>query len=246
MIMTFIKLVCPLSWFLGDGYCNLGYTGPLCAVCELDWYFDPNTNACLSCLAPADGDDAGGPVTPTNIVGLALLVIAAIGALLYWRNRRWSRVAQARAADEAKKAESEGRVPELSTMHLMIRKKLFKNMKNPPKFIVHPDGSVSFTIKSSLTSPVNAETEVSEVSTPIAKIITSTTTATAQEVATVKTTVVKPQSPVAAYVAKIKAAQVKIKSFTSFGQIAVNISCECAFFVACVTCLPPCPFRITC
>ena len=58
----------------GKGYCNVGYHGPLCALCEDRFTYDSTSNACVACEDVAVGISA----SPAIIVLLSLLTVGFI------------------------------------------------------------------------------------------------------------------------------------------------------------------------
>jgi len=60
----------------GNGYCNEGYMGPLCAVCAVDFYYDPDTRQCAKCerVESPWGLWASSP---------SLIIFAALGMALF-------------------------------------------------------------------------------------------------------------------------------------------------------------------
>eukprot|EP00615_Pteridomonas_danica_P015791 CAMPEP_0114404630 /NCGR_PEP_ID=MMETSP0102-20121206/19743_1 /TAXON_ID=38822 ORGANISM="Pteridomonas danica, Strain PT" /NCGR_SAMPLE_ID=MMETSP0102 /ASSEMBLY_ACC=CAM_ASM_000212 /LENGTH=458 /DNA_ID=CAMNT_0001569507 /DNA_START=749 /DNA_END=2122 /DNA_ORIENTATION=+ len=60
----------------GDGYCEEGYEGPLCAVCSKDYYFNADDLACLSC------DNRGGGDIQSNFTIVIFALVCAFFILV--------------------------------------------------------------------------------------------------------------------------------------------------------------------
>ena len=59
----------------GNGYCNEGYEGPLCAVCSKHHYYDPDIKACMDCGRVEDSPWELWMSSPTLIILSTLFVI---------------------------------------------------------------------------------------------------------------------------------------------------------------------------
>ena len=93
---------------------------------------------------------------------------------------------------------------------------------------VNSNGSVSFISQTEKELPDDTKSSALKVSTPVLTIRTSTTVTTKSSESVSTVTTIKPSSNAAKFLADLQKAQVKLKSFTSFGQIAVNIGFNCA------------------
>jgi hypothetical protein len=90
------------------------------------------------------------------------------------------------------------------------------------------DGSFAFTVMKMKPLPTRATTKKVKTSLAVADLSVTTTVITEGEVTTIVKTVAKPSNKIFSLFLKLKKAQIKIKTFSSFFQISLNISFNCA------------------
>jgi hypothetical protein len=195
----------------GDGYCNEGYTGPLCAVCSEDFYFNSETRGCAKCT-----DDAGrifdSPTFALFFSFVAVFLVTFVCGI----------------CNGFKKADELAIAANKQASKYEELKKDAKR-RNSAANVIHKaksNGDFSLVRELKEEPKVTIEKHSVEVITSVAKTVTTVV---------VKTTVVRerkeivivPSSPLRLGFDLIKKKQDKFKAFVAFCQIAVSIPFNC-------------------
>ena len=86
----------------GNGYCAMGYQGPLCQICADGYYYNPDEIACTSCNL-RKGSDEGLASSITLIVIVVLLAVVIFGTCMY-RVVQWSGIRNNKKLNQKRKA----------------------------------------------------------------------------------------------------------------------------------------------
>jgi len=203
----------------GNGYCDEGYTGPLCAVCDPEThYFSPDDKACLACAS----GDTGNLMSPTLLIVGGVMLLGLIATVLFAL-----KTCTASGAQDDPKAKAKA-MSKAAQKRKEDYEDLVKTMRGRSDQVkMTPDGKITFIRVEAPKQSLKTSTDATEITTPIANI-----TITKNEV-----TVTVEEKRTTALVTKSNAAlsagsamanmQVKLKMMTSFGQIAVNIPFNC-------------------
>jgi len=228
----------------GESYCQQGYTGPMCAVCDQNgFYFDPEINTCASC--DEDGEGRGGwrfSFTPEIIVFVVIVgfaVAAAIVSSFVWlcggeiliQNLTTRNLNT--ASKKLKDAFKEHVLTFLGCLSKDREKKkmdkvLGKVKKIDPAVVTNvstfPDeDNGTFTVEVLMVNPdVKSERDETMQKTTSNAVYTTTTTIITTISSSTRMTI-KPSSPLKAFTSSMKELRVQAKALAAFFQIGSNI-----------------------
>jgi len=215
----------------GDSYCSSGHAGPLCAVCDANYYFSPDAKACLECQGSSDLIKA----SPTLIVLIVVGIISSAILLFYLFKHRLSLAAaveeaKARAEEAKARAENEKRRLMDKIMKNDKVRALSKSLEADSGSVKrNDDGSFEFLKEVTHEVPPTADSSTSEFTVGLAMITTSITKTTQAAPATT-VTVVRIQSLGSFSFFESTTWQDfrrALKPLTSYAQIATSISVNC-------------------
>ena len=188
-------------------------------ICDPDgYYLNPDDMTCEKCVD-------GIPMTNTVLIlaaGFAFVFVLGLAFCLC--NKKEAIENSVKKAEKKMKA-AEGKTKKSTPTRLMgLTDKLRKAHES---MVVNKNGSMTFfkSIKSDSPPKTSTITEVKTM--PYAKVATTTTTVEETHLVTSVKTTVAPSNVLQTVVSTTRSLQVKLKSITSFSQIAVNVAFNC-------------------
>mmetsp|Transcript_57436 Transcript_57436/g.113194 ORF Transcript_57436/g.113194 Transcript_57436/m.113194 type:complete len:737 (-) Transcript_57436:21-2231(-) len=201
-----------------EGYCDIGFEGPLCAVCSEGFYFNSDVQGC---------DECGDGVGPTNLgsgtsVVLILFLIVCLFALVFV----WWSCGGYKKANELRIIANESS-SKLQKLKNDITKKANVG-EDAANWIHEATANGSFSVARQLKEKPKVTTkELSvEVNTSVAKTVTTVVVKTTVSRETEKIVIV-PSSPTFLFRNIIMKYKNKFKASVAYCQIVVSISFNC-------------------
>jgi virulence-associated protein VapD len=193
----------------GDGYCNVGYHGPLCDSCDAGYFYHVNLGRCLTC------SNRG---RLTSFIGFGFALTVGLVFVVALMSREFNQTQKLMSKEES----------EISA-ELKLRSTLAQLEKVNDKVKFDKiDGSVTLERQRIETPPKVSKTVRKTVKLPIATI-KIVSTATSQDIKTISTSIyIKATDETEAFIASIKNAQIQFRILVSFVQIVLAVESKCS------------------
>ena len=191
-------------------------TGPLCDVCDGGAYFNPETNFCESCTTSSGMEKN---INPTTIVVMffAFFLLVLIGLFFYQVLMSVTRVS---AFAQNCKDEVEKQKEMVQSAEGFLGETL-------DSFRVNKDGSLTCRKTSSMEKTESKSSTQTQKS-PLVAMVAHTKVSTVYNSTTDLTVTLTASSNLITAFSILRNLQVKLKMFTSFLQISINIGWNCS------------------
>jgi len=190
----------------GDSYCAQGFTGPLCAVCDVGYFYEASKSACLSC---ADRSSTEG-ILPALVCGS---VIMLLGCLCIVKRSRFFQAVEFSLQASIGSESGAVRKRMLEQLDYFVEGASEAATVDPFDLIV--------TYEHSADAPETSTTTVNV--TPVSKV----TVVTRRCVESKVSVTVKPMTSIGAAKSFIKKLRVPLRTIVSFWQISAFLPQNC-------------------
>lgn len=211
----------------GDGYCNDGYVGPMCAVCSAGRYLNSESNSCAVC----DGNFSLKRLSnsPVLCICIASFGMAALSFLFHsLANKKAEKRQQTfrqfmrgfgELSPRSKVINDETRRSAEFAINALNPELLSESPDGNIEWHTNADGSTTCIVVKQLNDEAKEKTSTNTSTSAIATISVTTTSASEEATSTIShRIVVRPSSCVSSISGIVKKAMVKVKALTSFGQ----------------------------
>ena len=190
----------------GDSYCAQGYTGPLCAVCDIGYFYETSTLACLNCA---------GRSSPEGIMSALVcgFVVILLGCLCIFKRSRFFQAMEFSLQASIGSESGAVRKRMLEQLEYFVEGASEAATVDPFDLIV--------TYEQSVEAPETSTTTVNV--TPVSKV----TVVTRKCVESKVSVTVKPMTSISALKSFIKKLRVPLRTIVGFWQISAFLSQNC-------------------